>query len=79
MYDVSIIDHIYNFCVEWLKCLENENIKESQAMTTRNGGLRLLERAMKSQRDENESHIPIATQKVQAVAQQKLTQLLEQE
>ena len=80
MYDVDIVGQIYNFCVQWLQCIQNENIKESQTIKTWHGGLKLLERAMQHQRDKNESDIPITTTqkvRIQTAAQEKLTQLLE--
>lgn len=73
MYDLSIVDHIHNFCIEWVKyCMENEHVQESQTIKNWNGGLRLLDRAMQSKRDESESHIPVATQEVRAVARMLL-------
>ena len=76
LYDVSIVEYIYIFCLQWLQCMQNENIKESETIKNWHGGLRLLYRAMQSQRDESESNIPIATQEVKDAAKENLKNLL---
>ena len=78
-YDVCIVDHIYNFCIKWLKCAQYENIVESETIQQWDGGLRLLYRAMQSKRDDSESHIPIAGINVQTAARQKLAQVIAHE